>query len=95
MILVMFECNLVSWYSLGMFLVYCSHKRLFQTVILECYKDSPLFITDTDYKYRWESLRVPPGITSFTFEVKASNDVFIALSAENSTPKFFYEIGNY
>ena len=62
-------------------------------MLLDCYKNSLIYMTDANYKYRWESLRIPPNVTSFTFKVKAANDVHIGLSAANMNLLNFYEIG--
>ena len=59
----------------------------------DCYKDSPVYETGVNLKYRWESLRIPPNVTSFKFQVKAANDVHIALSAADMTLANYYEIG--
>ena len=50
-------------------------------------------MTDTTYEYRWKCLHIPSNVTRFTFKVKATNDVHIALSAANMNLKNFYEIG--
>ena len=61
---------------------------------LDCYqKWLATYLTDTNYEYRWELPRIPSNVTSFTFEVKAANDVHIGLSAANMTLSNFYEIG--
>ena len=50
-------------------------------------------MTDANYKYRWESLGIPPNVTSFKFKVKAADDVHIDLSAANMNLLNFYEMG--
>ena len=65
----------------------------FSIVFLECYGESPIYTTDTNLAYQWESLYIPPGSTSITFKVKAANDVHIGLSAVDMVLPNFYEIG--
>ena len=52
-------------------------------------------MTDANYKYRWESLGIPPNVTSFKFKVKAADDVHIDLSAAKMNLLNFYEMGKW
>ncbi|XP_033109626.1 uncharacterized protein LOC117110909 isoform X3 [Anneissia japonica] len=68
----------------------CSH--LAGVVCSYSTTDCKLYQTNKEYRYRYNLPRLPKCATRFEFSVKASNDVHIALSAENENLTPMYEI---
>ena len=64
-------------------------------VIKYCIRNTDCIVTQTpdEYKYQYVWPEIPDGVTSFTFKVKANNDVHVALSSTNADEDQMYEIG--
>ncbi|XP_072017442.1 uncharacterized protein [Amphiura filiformis] len=69
----------------------CTSSKRWSTERPKC-RDCQTTVTPDEYRYQYVWPGIPVGATSFTFRVRASNDVHIALSPINGDAQSMYEI---
>ncbi len=66
---------------------------MFHLIVIVHYPGPPVTHTPNKYNYQYVWPKIPTGVTSFTFKVRARNDAHVCLSSTNGDVAHMYEIG--